>query len=71
MSEATWNAAEVQRLIEASVTTALKRSRVTCMTCMFFNQRAELCEKARPRARPPARVVAYGCSAHEVDDIPF
>lgn len=39
----------------------------TCMTCLYFDEQTEMC--TRYNARPPARVIAYGCPDH--DSLPF
>lgn len=41
----------------------------TCITCMKFVENTEHCSQFG--ARPPARVIAYGCPQYENDDIPF
>lgn len=42
----------------------------SCMNCTLFREDSELC--MRFAQRPPARVIAYGCSEHEdVNEIPF
>lgn len=41
----------------------------TCITCMKFVENTEHCSQFG--ARPPARVIAYGCPAYENDEIPF
>lgn len=45
----------------------------TCLNCKHFNEQLELCNKFK--SRPPARVIAFGCPAHEdiddLEDIPF
>lgn len=41
----------------------------SCMSCEFFTERTEGCELAQG-ARPPARIIAYGCERW-VEDIPF
>lgn len=41
----------------------------TCITCMHFVENTEHCSQFG--ARPPARVIAYGCPSYENDDIPF
>jgi len=43
-----------QALVEAD---ALK----TCITCSEFTEETEICKKFK--ARPPARVIAFGCSS--------
>lgn len=43
----------------------------TCLTCNWFSEQGEICAKFS--ARPPARVIAYGCDNYEndADEIPF
>ena len=40
----------------------------TCLNCTHFIEHTELCKLAS--ARPPARVIALGCSSHD-DEVPF
>lgn len=43
----------------------------TCMTCQHFQESAEAC-RLFGGARPPARVIAYGCKDYfSPDEIPF
>lgn len=39
----------------------LKYATRCCPTCEHFNQRLEVCTKANPPVRPPAKVIAFGC----------
>ena len=49
---------------------AVVDGRRTCLTCLHFKEHeGESCALAGQR--PPARVIAFGCSAHMEDDIPF
>lgn len=42
----------------------------TCITCTEFNEQSEFCRKYN--ARPPARVIAYGCPSYfNEEEIPF
>jgi len=42
----------------------------TCLTCVCFDEKLEYCKKYK--ARPPARVIAYGCRDYfHNDEIPF
>jgi hypothetical protein len=42
----------------------------TCITCIDFKEAAEHCRAFN--ARPPARVIAYGCKSYtHTDEIPF
>ncbi len=45
---------------------------ISCINCNFFKEReGEICTAVAPfNARPPARVIAYGCSQHS-SEIPF
>lgn len=41
-----------------------------CVTCAHFNEETEICRAYT--ARPPARVIAYGCRTYKDQlDIPF
>jgi hypothetical protein len=43
----------------------------SCLSCEFFNEQSEGCRKANG-ARPPARVIAFGCESYlDKDVIPF
>lgn len=49
---------------------ALKGIWKSCIACDHFNEGLEQCQLAK--ARPPARVIAFGCTAFSDDmDIPF
>lgn len=42
----------------------------SCMNCSNFEESTELCKKYLQR--PPARVIAYSCEAHDdINDIPL
>lgn len=43
--------------------------RQNCTLCLEFDKDNELCTKAKPHTRPPAKVLVVGCPAF--DDIPF
>ena len=34
-----------------------------CLTCRFFTEATEQCEKVKQR--PPAKIICYGCEAYE------
>lgn len=40
----------------------------TCLNCKRFNEERELCTLCTPPARPPARVIAFGCPSFEEAD---
>lgn len=43
----------------------------TCLTCTYFQESTEGCGRYN-NARPPARVIAYGCKDYfSPDEIPF
>ncbi len=43
---------------------------VSCISCMQFDETAEVCKKYG--GRPPARVIAFGCSGYEdTGEVPF
>lgn len=48
----------------------LDRAMRTCLNCTHFFEKDELCRFNGTNQRPPARVIASGCPAHE-DEIPF
>jgi hypothetical protein len=51
-----------------------KRSDIysSCITCLGFDNKQELCKKANPPSRPPADIIANGCDAYEDEaEIPF
>lgn len=52
----------VDKKVEASVH--------SCLTCEHFDHQGELCKLTDPRQRPPAKIIAFGCSAWEAD-LPF
>lgn len=60
------------KLAEALVSTTERwvAARRTCVTCQAFNIGDEICDKFN--ARPPAKIIAYGCVEYfGDDDIPF
>lgn len=48
-----------------SILETIRRARLyrSCLTCIHFDETTELCAIANQR--PPARVIAQGCSAFE------
>ncbi len=50
-----------------SVVSGIVGDRRTCLSCEHFNEKNELCSLAG--ARPPARVIVFGCPSFEF--IPF
>lgn len=52
---------DLQSLVGKAVETILKDKQAyqTCLVCERFNENTEICQLAN--ARPPARVIAYGC----------
>lgn len=46
------------------------RMETTCVRCLSFDHEKEICRVAK--ARPPAKVIAYGCPQFESEDtIPY
>lgn len=42
----------------------------SCINCHKFDEATEMCQMFK--ARPPARVIAFGCDRHDdIDEIPF
>jgi len=42
----------------------------SCISCINFTEEAEFCKLYK--ARPPARVIAFGCSSYfDQEEIPF
>lgn len=56
--------AEIMRDLERILNSKTRN----CLNCVLFTEGTEQCE--RWHMRPPARVIAHGCDAHE-DEIPF
>lgn len=47
-----------------------KGATMSCINCTNFDESTEICKKYLQR--PPARIIAYSCEAHEdANDIPF
>lgn len=43
-----------------------------CPNCFFFNKQLELCGCKNVNARPPARIIAFGCDEYMgTEEIPF
>lgn len=42
-----------------------------CPRCEHFDLLRESCLLAQPPARPPAKIVAFGCAQFQRDSIPF
>lgn len=62
---------EVEQRIEqyaAKLKTEMRRSFTCCPNCLNFDEKLEQCKLAA--ARPPARVIAFGCERFDFD-IPF
>jgi hypothetical protein len=57
----------IRRLTEV-IRVELNSSIRTCITCDNFTEKTEVCELAK--CRPPARVIANGCSSYE-EVVPF
>lgn len=55
--------------LENAVKEALPPVQRTCLACVHFDEPSEHCK--RYSARPPARVIAYGCDAFVLDDVPW
>lgn len=61
--------------IEGSLINLLRRILVNqypyrnCLNCIYFTESLEYCKHWK--AKPPARVIAYGCQSHEDVNIPF
>ena len=68
----TWLTNRINVHTKFSIENEIKRSLRTCVTCNNFNQDVETC-KLSDNMRPPAKVIAYGCSKfQDYDiDIPF
>lgn len=57
-----------QKPIEAQRSDAAHLLLRTCVKCDTFDHEAEVCK--RFNARPPAKVIAYGCDEF-IEEIPF
>jgi hypothetical protein len=56
--------------IGKTIAVALVDAVTTCVNCDHFDEPSEQCRLAN--ARPPARVIAFGCSSYiSAKDIPF
>lgn len=60
-------------MIRHAIITGLQQQRhpyKNCINCNRFDQQKEICKKFN--ARPPARVIAYGCPEHDdMYEVPF
>ena len=56
--------------LEAAILAVVREAQLgkCCITCDYFKETEELCK--RYDVRPPARVIALGCSSYE-PEIPF
>ena len=43
----------------------------TCLSCIHFKEADELCVVSNPPARPPARIIAFGCPAYQDTETPL
>jgi hypothetical protein len=59
----------VAALVQPAIVDALTKATRTCLTCDHFEQAKELCQ-FHNYMRPPARIIAFGCSDY-VNEIPF
>jgi hypothetical protein len=52
--------------IHAAIAELIEKSRLyrSCLTCEHFDEATELCLLNGANQRPPARVIAMGCSAY-------
>lgn len=65
---------EIGNALGKALSDTFKRSDMfaSCITCMSFDDKKELCNKATPPQRPPAEVLVNSCDAYEDDgEIPF
>lgn len=46
-----------------AIGTAVVDGRTTCVHCAYFDLQSEKCYLAQPPARPPAKVIAFGCAS--------
>lgn len=57
---------EVGRVVKQHLADSTK----TCINCDYFAEQRELCTMVKPNARPPARIIAFGCEMF-TETIPF
>jgi hypothetical protein len=59
-----------QEQVKASLRELLEETECfnSCLSCVTFNEERELCGQSNPPARPPARVIAFGCPAYIEDE---
>lgn len=62
------NNAEIVVAIDKAIRAAIDSASKSCLNCIHFNEKSELC--GRCNQRPPARIIVLGCEQHE-DEIPF
>lgn len=61
---------QLQKIMEAHVHSTPNGITPSCISCTAFHEQTEICETYN--ARPPARIIAFGCSSYrDKDDIPF
>lgn len=65
------NIADAVRTLARSLGKAVHAGRSTCVHCIYFKEAAEVCTFYTPQARPPARVIAFGCPEFDAETIPF
>lgn len=63
------NIATAIKTLAKSLGVAVAQGRTTCVHCRHFDEATETCMMAN--ARPPARIIAFGCEVFDPDGIPF
>lgn len=63
------NIATAIKTLAKSLGVAVYEGRMTCLHCRLFDEGSETCMLWN--AKPPARVVAFGCDQFSPSDIPF
>lgn len=56
------------RTVSDAMAKVIEQNTRTCLNCQYFDEKFEMCRGYN--ARPPARVIAFGCDKFE-DAIPF